>query len=334
MNFPLVSNSNRLMRLIRSCPLPLPFRSLRQLLRPGLLLATLLFSSISWADTPLSEHYQMLKSGAAATLPGTSISLVSAEQGGVLSADVTSILPYPYTTTAPALAEVENWCQFMPLHFNIKACTFETDERGELLTLYSGRKTYQAPDDSYTLTYRVEKRIQSDERLALRLHADSGPAGTRDYRIEVDAMRVKEGTLFHIRSSYRTSMTSALLTNTYLSTLGRDKVGFTRIEQDGALRPVQGMRGVIERNVMRYQIAIDTFLDTQALPESSRREAALRNWFRQNETYPQQLHEMTEKEYLGIKHREWDNQQRLQLVLNKKHRLAALHGNPAELGTQ
>jgi hypothetical protein len=299
-----------------------------------LLAISLLLASTAWGGTSLAERYQQLKSGVEATLPGTSISLVSAEQDGVLSADVTSILPYPYTTTAPALAAVENWCQFMPLHFNIKACTFETDERGEVLTLYSGRKIYQAPDDSHMLTYRVEKRIQSGERLALRLHADSGPAGTRDYRIEVDAMPVKEGTLFHIRSSYRTSMTSALLTSTYLSTLGRDKVGFTRIEQEGALHPVQGMRGVVERNVMRYQIAIDTFLETQALPESSRREAALRSWFRQNESHPQQLHEMTEKEYLEIKHREWDNQQRLQLAVNKKHRLAALHGNPAELGTQ
>lgn len=291
-----------------------------------ILLVTLLAGSAAWGEVALSERYLSLKSGAATTLPGTSISLVSVEQDGMLGAEVTSILPYPFATAATTLANVENWCQFMPLHFNIKACIYETDQQGEMVTLYSGRKTYQTPDSSHKLTYRVVKHEEGDGQFALLLLADSGPAGTRDYRIEVNALQVSEGTLLHISSSYRPSMTSSLLTHTYLSTLGRDKVGFTRIEQDGVMRPVQGMRGVIERNVMRYQIAMNTFLTTQSLPATSRHEAALKRWFEENERYPHQLHEMSEKEYLEIKQREWDNQQRLQLAVNKKHHLAALPG--------
>src|SRR5512139_3046967 len=322
MNFPRVRNSNVHMPLSMTRSFTSPLPSLRTLLSRGFLFAALLVAAAVWAETPLSERYTRLITGTETTLPGTSISLVSTEQNGTLSAEATSILPYPFATAAPALAKVENWCQFMPLHFNIKACTYQTDAAGELLTLYSGRKTYQTPGDSHLLVYRVVKREQTDGQMALLLRADSGPAGTRDYRIEVDALRVKEGTLFHIRTSYRSSMTSSLLTHTYLSTAGRDKVGFTRVEQDGVLRPVQGMRGVIERKVMRYQIAIDTFLSTRHIPEAAQREAALAHWFKQNDSYPQQLHEMTEHEYLAIKRREWDNQQRLQQALNDKQQVA------------
>ena len=89
---------------------------------------------------------------------------------------------------------------------------------------------------------------KNDSQLSLRLHANHGPVSTSDYLIELDAVPVAEGTLLHIHSSYRSSWLSSMLTSTYLSTLGRNKVGFSLIEQDGELRPVQGIKGIIERN--------------------------------------------------------------------------------------
>lgn len=286
--------------------------------RAGLLLAILLHATVAWGETPLLERYHNLKSGNLATLPGTAISLLSTEQAGLLGAEVTAILPYPFAEAAPALAKVENWCQFMPLHFNIKACTYQMEQGSERLTLYSDRKTYQTPEQSHPLVYRVETRAQGVDTLSLLLLAPSGPVGTHDYRIELDMLRVQEGTLLHIRSSYRPSLTSSLLTRTYLATMARNKVGFTRIEQEGGPQYVGGVRGVTERNVMRYYLAIATFLETRSLPDSSRRETALKQWFRLNDSYPQQLHEMSEKEYLAIKRREWKNQLRLQQTLNEK----------------
>lgn len=285
--------------------------------RAGLLLAILLYATVTWGETPLAERYHNLKNGNLATLPGTTISLISTEQAGLLGAEVTAILPYPFGEAAPALAKVANWCQFMPLHFNIKACTYQMEQGSERLTLYSDRKTYQAPEHSHPLVYRVESRAQGVDTLSLLLLAPDGPVGTHDYRLELDMLRVQEGTLLHIRSSYRPSLTSSLLTRSYLATLGRNKVGFTRLEQ-GAVQYVHGVRGVIERNVMRYYLAIATFLETRSLPDSSRRETALKRWFRLNDSYPQQLHEMSEKEYLTIKRREWKNQLRLQQTLNEQ----------------
>jgi len=113
-----------------------------------------------------------------------------------------------------------------------------------------------------------------------------------------------------------------MLTSADLSTVGSDKVGFSQVEEDGESHPVQGIRGIIERNVMRYHLAINAFFSTQSLPEDQRYDATLLSWFKQNDSYPQ-LHEMDQAEYLEIKHDEWQNQQRLQQALDKHLKLAA-----------
>lgn len=303
--------------------MPVTTRLFRRLHRATLACIMLLPASHAWAETALLEHYQRLKNGDAITLPGTRISLASSEQTERLSAEVTSLLPVPFDSLAAALAQPGHWCQFMPLHFNIKACTYQQQAEGEALTVYSGRKTYEEPEDSYPMTYRFEIIQQDASQLRLRLSAEHGPLSTRDYRIELSALRVEEGTLLHIHSAYRPSRLSAMLTRTYLATLGRDKVGFSHIEQAGEVQPVQGVRGIIERNVMRYQLAIESFLDTQTQAETGRHEARLLSWFRHNDRYPQ-LHEMNEAEYLEIKREEWRNQQQLQQTLNRKLHLAAM----------
>ena len=264
----------------------------------------------------------LLKHGMNTTLPGTDVDLASSEQDDMLSAEVNSILHTPFEIVAASLTQASNWCEVMPLHFNIKACTHEVRDGGELLTVYSGRKIYEPPEDSYQMTYQFEIVQQDDSQLLLRLHADHGPINTRDYKIELQAQRVKAGTLLRIHSSYQPSWLSSMLTSTYLSTVGRNKVGFSLIEDNGESQPVKGVKGIIERNVMRYHLAINAFLSTQSLPQASRHEATLLNWFKQNNSYPQ-LHEMDEAEYLQIKHEEWDNQQQLQQALDDGLQLAA-----------
>ena len=244
----------------------------------GLTLLALLLAGKAWAETSLLERYQELRNGAGTMLPGTTICLTSSDEGKELSAEVSSIIHHPFEMVVSSLEKAENWCQFMPLHFNIKACTYQSREGRKLLTLYSGRKTYQSPDDSYEMTYRFEASRNDQSHLSLKLRADHGPVNTKDYRLEVKAQRDEEGTLLHIYSSSRPSTLSSILTHGYLSTLGRDKVGFSRIQQNGEWRLVQGVRGVIERNVMRYHLAVDSFLSTQPLPETSRHTAALTTW--------------------------------------------------------
>ncbi len=282
------------------------------------LLVVLLCGASAWAMEVL-EPLQITGD----PLPGTTIHLSSSEEDDRLSAEVSATLPYSFHTVANTLSRPGNWCDFMPLHFNIKACTHETKQKASFLTLYSGRKHYHQPEQGNAITYQFAVERANESGLSLQLTAEHGPIGTSDYRIQLRASPQPQGTLLQVSSSYRPSLLSKVMTRGYLATLGRDKVGFSRIESNGGQQLVQGIRGVIERNVMRYHLAIDSFLATHSLPEASRHDSARRAWFRLNEGYPRQLHEMSEEEYLSAKRREWDHQRQLQQQLDAKIALVA-----------
>ena len=106
-------------------------------------------------------------------------------------------------------------------------------------------------------------------------------------------------------------MAGRLAMQAYLGTVGRDKVGFTVVgrQADGQPRYVGGMRGVVERNTMRYYLAIEAFLGALSAPPQARLEKRLRDWFAAVERYPRQLHEMEQDEYLAMKRKEYLRQQ-------------------------
>ncbi|MDT4876423.1 hypothetical protein FQZ97_1118590 [compost metagenome] len=94
----------------------------------------------------------------------------------------------------------------------------------------------------------------------MRLEAEDGPLGTRRYRIKLEAVALDERRSFlHLSYSYAYGLAARLATQAYLATLGRNKVGFSIVAHDAEGQPVYigGMRGVIERNTMRYYLAIE-----------------------------------------------------------------------------
>ena len=97
----------------------------------------------------------------------------------------------------------------------------------------------------------------------------------------------------------------------YLGTAGRGKVGFSTAEATGEKELVSGMRGVIERNTMRYYLAIEAFLNALSAPANEQLDKRLNLWFASTEQYPRQLREMTLAEYLELKRAE---HQRLQVA--------------------
>lgn len=65
-----------------------------------------------------------------------------------------------------------------------------------------------------------------------------------------------------------------------------------------------GMRGVIERNTMRYYLAVEAYLGALATPMPAQIEKRLNDWYAGVERYPVQLHELGRDEYLDLKRRE------------------------------
>ena len=117
-------------------------------------------------------------------------------------------------------------------------------------------------------------------------------------------------TLAHLGFGYSHGIAARLAMQAYLATLARDKVGFSSsgTSSDGRPQLVGGMRGVTERNTMRYYLAIDAYLAALALPPAQRLAQSLQNWFSATERYPRQLHEVDLSAYVSMKQRQLKRQ--------------------------
>ena len=69
---------------------------------------------------------------------------------------------------------------------------------------------------------------------------------------------------------------------------------------------------MIERNAMRYHLAVKAYLGTLEVSEPRRFERRLERWFELTSDYRTQLFEMERDEYLRCKRRERANQSLLQ----------------------
>jgi len=64
------------------------------------------------------------------------------------------------------------------------------------------------------------------------------------------------------------------------------------------------VRGVVERNTMRYFLAIEAYLGAYSMPLAAQPEKSLRDWFAATERYRRQLHELEREQHLSMKRRE------------------------------
>jgi hypothetical protein len=187
-----------------------------------------------------------------------------------------------------------------------------------LLTLYLGRRYYQRPENSSSQSYQFVAYAGEPSSLSVSLSAPKGVFGTTAHRLRLEAAGVDGRTVVALRSSYVPSLVTRLMTAIYLTTVGRNRVGFSREDAGPGESPqyVKGFRGLVERNAMRYYLAFQAFLDTQSIPASYRFEACINEVYDLMARYPAQFHDMEKLEYLDVKRRERENQLRLQQQLD------------------
>ncbi len=141
-----------------------------------------------------------------------------------------------------------------------------------------------------------------------------GPLGTRNYRIQLQAIPLAHGrTYLHLTYFYAYGWAGRIAMKTYLATFGSSKVGFTIAgrQNDGQPEYIQGMRGLVERNAMRYYLAIDAYLSALSAAPDLQLQLRLQNWFTATEQYPRQLREIDRSTYLAMKRSELLRQQSL-----------------------
>jgi hypothetical protein len=251
---------------------------------------------------------------------GVPVLVTSLESGDRTRGEVHAVLAQPFELLAARLGAAREWCAMMTLHLNVKGCTHERAQAQDWLTLYSGRKVYEPVDKAHPIRFGFRAVSASNDFLDIDLTAPDGPLGTSDYRIDVSAVALPRGSFVRLAYSYRSSAMSRLAVSGYLATLGRDKIGFTIVGKraDGQPEFVQGRRGIVERNAVRYYLAIQAGLEGQALPAAQRLAHDLARWFELTERFPAQLHELERDEYLQFKRREFDEQARRQRALDAK----------------
>lgn len=265
----------------------------------------------------LRAHYRELTENVATNPFGMPLGVQSNEQGDKVSAEVYGVVDQAFSVVADILGDVHAWCEFMLVSVNVKSCTLEAEATGNALVLYIGRKDYQTPQQAYEMRY-VFRSSRDAQHAEIYLDADGGPLGTRDNHIRLDALEVDGHTLVHFTSSMRLGTVSRMATATYLATLGSGKIGFSSMpDASGKPVPIKGVQAMIERNVMRYFLALQAYVDTRAIAPSERFEQQINRWFDYTERFHTQLYELPKTEYLANKRRERDNQVELQTRLDK-----------------
>ncbi len=230
--------------------------------------------------------------------------LESSEGAGQLKGDIYARIEQPFARLAPALQGGEHWCEILILHLNVKQCRASTAASGETLSLVVGQKFDQPLAEAYRIDFAYRVITSRSDYQQIALEAESGPLGTSRYRIAVEAVAIDSARSFlHLSYSYNQGLAARMAMQAYLATVGRAKVGFSIVGRhaDGAPLYVGNLRGVIERNTMRYYLAIEAYLGALDTPPTQRLAKRLNGWHIGVERYPAQLHELERTEYLELK---------------------------------
>jgi hypothetical protein len=270
-------------------------------------LLALCLASVAWAaaDGPDAQRLATLHATLAPKLAQSPFQrpliIESGEQGELARGDVFALVPHRFAVVAQALQRPAQWCQVLELHLNVKRCAAGPGT----VMLHLGTKRDQPLERAHPLAMAFTIEPPEPDLLKVALRAAQGPFGTRDYEILLEAVPAgPDATFMHLGYQVGTSTLARWAMQGYLMTVGRDKVGFSADPRDGRPGTIRGARAAVERNAMRYQLAIEVYLDALGLPEPAAAERRTAAWFDATEQYARQLHEVERADYLAMKRRE------------------------------
>jgi hypothetical protein len=248
------------------------------------------------ADSPLGAH----------------MVLQSQEADRRIDGDAYVLLDHSFSTVSGVLTDAGKWCDVMILHLNTKYCRQAGEGASTRIDMRVGKKQEQSVHTATLLSFDWRQPVIRADYFSVEMQAPDGPYDTRDYQIIVEAVPVDGGhTFLHLGYAFSYGGASRFAMQLYLATVGRDKVGFTVTEPARSGQEpiyVGGMRGVVERNTMRYYLAINAYLDSLAAPADKQLEKRFRDWFDATERFPRQLHEVDRDAYLRMKRNEYQRQ--------------------------
>jgi hypothetical protein len=214
---------------------------------------------------------------------GDPLRLASTQSSGELGGTLHALVGTPFARMQRALSDPAAWCAVLILDPNVHRCLPRHD-----------RIDVEFGESNAPVAFRFDGVAAEDDYMQVRLTAASGPLGTKDYAIAFEAAPLDSGrSLVHLTFSHRFGVAARIAMAAYFNTVGRNKVGFSIVDRDGAGRPVyvRDMRGGLERNLMRYYLGILAYLDSLSAPGEHQPDRRVRTWLAFTQRYPMQLHE-------------------------------------------
>lgn len=257
----------------------------------------------------LRRLYDQLRAADASKTQGEPVTMETSENEDQVSGTLLAEIRQPYGRLRPLITKVSSLCEVMFMHVNVKACGLGPGTSagagghaasGTQLKMGFGKRDETARDADNWVHFKVTDSSASADEAHIALQAAEGPMKTTDFRIVAQALAVgPQVTLLRFHYAYRSSRMARTAMATYLATLGRNKVGFTRTGSDTQGQPafIGGVRGATERNMMRYFIAFDAAAAENEAANAANRPARLRRWFDHTERHARQLHELDWEAY-------------------------------------
>jgi hypothetical protein len=232
----------------------------------------------------------------------------SVESTDTIKGDVYAQIKYSFASVSASLSSPQAWCDILILHLNTKSCVLQAQNSdvvsNQTLILTVGEKQEHPFAANFPIKLSWKNDQQNADHLQISLAADNGPLSTKDYRILLEAIPIQGGeTFIHFSYAYGFGGAAKILMQTYLGTIGRSKVGFTVTGKRSNGDPIYitGLAGLIERNTMRYHLAVDAYLGALQVPPPAQFEKRIIDWFTATERYSRQLHELNLTEYIDMK---------------------------------
>lgn len=232
----------------------------------------------------------------------------SSETKNSAAGEIYGRLDHPFSAIRKNLQDPVGWCEVLFLHLNVKYCKVIDNQTIEL---YAGTKNPQSLQSATRMQYRFSRLDDNENYMKVAMSADKGPYGTSHPYITMQAIPLNTKQSFiRVDYGYRYGTAASLAMKTYLATSGKNKLGLSITGKQANGTPVyaSGMRGVIERNALRYYLAVNAYLDSLSLTSDKQLEHRLSGWFDATARYPQ-LHEISKAAYLKMKKEEYRRMQ-------------------------
>ena len=131
---------------------------------------------------------------------GRALHVESAVAGNAQKGEIYAAIDKPFAVVSRALARPAHWCDILTLQVNIKGCEASGDD---MLSALITRKPRDPVDSAHRLDLRFQLAAARADYLHVAMNSATGPMGTRDYEIRLEAAPIDaQRTFIHLSYAY------------------------------------------------------------------------------------------------------------------------------------